>query len=39
MYDKLAKRCSPPKAVDLLQVLPVELAEMVVKYLTFREIV
>ena len=39
MFDKSAKRCSPLKALDPLLVLPVELAEMVAKYLSFKNIV
>ena len=39
MYDKLATKCSPPKAVDPLMVLPTELVELVFQYLNLRNLV
>ncbi|KAL9121792.1 MAG: hypothetical protein Q9187_001644 [Circinaria calcarea] len=39
MHDKLAASCMPPKAIDPLQALPLELAEMVIRYLSFNNLV
>lgn len=39
MYDKLARRCSPPTAVDPMHVLPPEIAEMILAHLSFKNIV
>ena len=38
-HGKLARQLAPPKAIDPLQILPLELAEMTIKYLEFRHIV
>ena len=38
-HTKLTRQLAPPKAIDPLQVLPLELAEMTIKYLEFRHIV
>lgn len=38
-YEKLARQLAPPKAIDPLQMLPLELAEMVLKYLDFRHMI
>lgn len=38
-HEKLARHLAPPKAFDPLQILPLELAEMTIKYLEFRHIV
>ena len=39
MYGKLAAKMSPLKAVDPIQVLPVELAQMILEYLNFNNVV
>ncbi|KAF1954674.1 hypothetical protein CC80DRAFT_536820 [Byssothecium circinans] len=39
MHDQLTRKLSPPKAIDPLAVLPVELAEMVIGYIPFKNIV
>ena len=39
MYDKLATKCSPPKAVDPLILLPPELVELVFQYLNLQNLV
>ena len=39
LRDKLAKQCAPPKAVDPLQALPIEILEYIICYLEFRETV
>lgn len=39
MRDKLERRLNPPKSLDPLTVLPVEIAEMILTYLTFKNIV
>ena len=39
MHEKLAKQLAPPKAVDPLRVLPLELVEMTIQYLKFSQIV
>ncbi|KAF2033018.1 hypothetical protein EK21DRAFT_98580 [Setomelanomma holmii] len=39
LHDKMTRKLSPAKSVDPLTVLPVELAEMVLEYLSFRQIV
>ncbi|KAF2623014.1 hypothetical protein BU25DRAFT_200110 [Macroventuria anomochaeta] len=36
LHDKLARKLSPAKAVDPFTILPVEIAEMIVEYLTFQ---
>ena len=38
-HDKLARQLAPPKAIDPLQILPLELVEMTMKYLEFSHIV
>lgn len=38
-HEKLARQLTPPKAIDPLQMLPLELAEMTIRYLEFRHIV
>jgi len=35
MHDKLTRQLSPPKSVDPFVVLPVELIEMIISYLSF----
>jgi len=35
MYNKLVAKCSPPKAIDPLAALPLELGEMVLQHLSF----
>ena len=37
--EKLSRQLAPPKAIDPLQMLPLELAEMTIKYLEFRHMV
>jgi len=39
LHDKTTRKLSPAKSVDPLTVLPVELAEMVLEYLAFRNLV
>ena len=39
MYNKLIAKCSPPKAKDPLLVLPLELGEMILQFLSFIHIV
>ncbi|KAF2839404.1 hypothetical protein M501DRAFT_1057677 [Patellaria atrata CBS 101060] len=39
VQDKLTKQLSPPKAVDPLNALPAELVDMVLSYLSFKNIV
>jgi F-box/TPR repeat protein Pof3 len=39
LHDKLTRTLSPAKSVDPLTVLPVELAEMVLEHLAFRNLV
>src|SRR5690349_11628093 len=39
LHDKLTLQLSPATAVDPFTILPVELAEMILKYLTFRQMV
>jgi F-box/TPR repeat protein Pof3 len=39
MLDKLIRQLSPPKSVDPFSVLPIELVEMIISYLTFRNMV
>lgn len=39
MHDKLSRTLSPPKIIDPWTVLPIELVEMILSYLTFREMV
>ncbi|KAH7086214.1 hypothetical protein FB567DRAFT_560978 [Paraphoma chrysanthemicola] len=39
LHDKTTRKLSPAKSVDPLTVLPVELAEMVLEYLSFKNIV
>lgn len=38
-HDKLTRQLAPAKAIDPFQMLPLELAEMTIKYLEFRHIV
>lgn len=38
-HEKLARQLAPPRAIDPLQMLPLELVEMTIKYLEFRHIV
>lgn len=38
-HEKLARQLAPPTAIDPLQMLPLELVEMTMKYLAFRHIV
>lgn len=38
-HDKLTRQLAPAKAIDPLQMLPLEIAEMTIKYLEFRHIV
>ncbi|KAF2196128.1 hypothetical protein GQ43DRAFT_476603 [Delitschia confertaspora ATCC 74209] len=37
--DKLTRQIAPPKAIDPFTVLPVELVQMVLSYMNFRDIV
>ena len=37
--DKLAKQCAPPKAVDPFQVLPIEIVEIIISHLRFKDTV
>ena len=39
MHSKLVKRLAPPKLVDPLHALPLELVEMSIMYLRFKEVV
>ena len=39
LHDKTTRRLSPAKSVDPLTVLPVELAEMVLEYMSFKHTV
>ncbi|OCL10956.1 hypothetical protein AOQ84DRAFT_288207 [Glonium stellatum] len=39
IHDKLTRQLSPPKAIDPFIILPVELVEMIIRYLTFRNMV
>lgn len=39
LHDKATRKLSPAKSVDPLTVFPPELAEMVLEYLTFRQVV
>ncbi|CAO2658018.1 Nn.00g072780.m01.CDS01 [Neocucurbitaria sp. VM-36] len=39
LHDKLARKLSPATAIDPFTLLPVELAEMVLEYLSFRNMV
>lgn len=39
LHDQLTRRLSPPTAIDPLTILPVELVEMIIGYLPFRETV
>ncbi|KAL5120397.1 hypothetical protein ACEQ8H_001687 [Pleosporales sp. CAS-2024a] len=39
LHDKMTRRLSPATSVDPLTVLPVELAEMILEYLAFRNLV
>jgi hypothetical protein len=38
-HDKLNRKLSPPTAIDPLSQLPIEIAEMIIGYLRFYEIV
>ncbi|KAM0804411.1 hypothetical protein BDR22DRAFT_818057 [Usnea florida] len=39
VYEKLVRQVAPPRTIDPLRILPLELAEMTIKYLEFRYIV
>ncbi|EAT81132.2 hypothetical protein SNOG_11424 [Parastagonospora nodorum SN15] len=39
LHDKTTRKLSPAKSVDPLTILPVELAEIVLEYMTFRQLV
>ena len=39
LRDKLAKQCAPPKAVDPLQTLPIEIVEYIISYMEFKQTV
>ncbi|CAI6339626.1 unnamed protein product [Periconia digitata] len=39
MHDNLTRKLSPPKAIDPFTILPVELVELILAYLPFRNIV
>ncbi|KAJ4375449.1 hypothetical protein N0V86_006980 [Didymella sp. IMI 355093] len=39
LHDKLTRKLSPAKAVDPLTILPVEMAEMILEYLTFHNMI
>lgn len=39
IHDKLTRQLSPPKAIDPFVMLPIELVEMIISYLTFRNMV
>ena len=39
LRDNLTRRCSPPKAVDPMASLPIEIVELIIGELTFRQIV
>ena len=39
LHNKLARQCAPPKAVDPLQILPIEIVEYIICYLNFTDIV
>ncbi|EOA91323.1 uncharacterized protein SETTUDRAFT_152451 [Exserohilum turcica Et28A] len=39
LHDKLTRKLSPSAAIDPFTVLPVELAEMILEYLSFRQMV
>jgi len=39
MFNKLAQHQAPPKAVDFFLMLPVEIVEMIIKYLPFNTLV
>ena len=39
MYDKLVVKLSPPKAVDPLLKLPMEIVEMIIGYMSFSNLV
>ena len=39
LHDKLTRTLSPPTSIDPFTILPVELAEMVLTYLSFRHMV
>lgn len=38
-HDKLTRQLAPAKAIDPLQMLPLELVKMTINYLEFRHIV
>ncbi|CAD6577406.1 MAG: hypothetical protein ASARMPREDX12_008336 [Alectoria sarmentosa] len=38
-HEKLARQLAPPRAIDPLQILPLELVEMTITYLEFRHTV
>ncbi|KAF2450784.1 hypothetical protein P171DRAFT_348589 [Karstenula rhodostoma CBS 690.94] len=39
LHDKLTRTLSPPKAIDPFTILPVELVEMVIGYLSFKNMI
>lgn len=39
LHDKLTRKLAPAKAIDPFTVLPVELVEMILSYLPFRNMV
>ncbi|KAF2127997.1 hypothetical protein P153DRAFT_423965 [Dothidotthia symphoricarpi CBS 119687] len=39
LHDKLTRKLSPPMAIDPFTILPVELVEMILAYLPFRNVV
>lgn len=39
LHDKLTRKLSPAKAVDPLTILPVEIAEMILEYLAFHNMI
>jgi F-box/TPR repeat protein Pof3 len=39
LHDKLTRKLSPAKAIDPLTLLPVELAEMILEYLAFHNMI
>lgn len=39
LHDRLTRKLSPPQAIDPLTILPVELVEMIIGYLSFNNMV
>jgi F-box/TPR repeat protein Pof3 len=39
LHDKLTRKLSPAKAIDPLTILPVEIAEMILEYLAFQNMI